>query len=152
MSTPRVADTYARLLYGGAEPPRQQPERELFTDGEYLTLHLMENGENYTESFKELVESITARFTAGEWQEGKEKLIAGLIADIDPEDRGQLYRALAIDAFLARSTAEELTEFNRLKEYAAAQELRKDPADGYNKIHPLDLTYRGFNNGIFKEG
>lgn len=108
-----------------------------FTDGEWYSIHLQTEGESWREDFIELVQSITDRFTAGEWNGDHAAEINTLLADVEERDQMQLMRALAIDAFLANGTAEEIAMFNRLSRYK------------HNNIEPDGeaLKKRGFSNG-----
>ena len=89
---------------------------EPFTDGEWYTIHL-QNGNSWREEFIELIDSIIDRFTAGEWSGEHEAQIDRLLADVAEADQIQLIKALAIDAFLANATEEEIANFNTLSRY-----------------------------------
>jgi len=110
---------------------------EPFTDGEWYSIHLQAEGEGWRQDFIELVQDITDRFTAGEWNGDHTAEIDTLLADIEERDQLQLIRALAIDAFLANGTAEEIALFNRLSRYK------------HNTTEPDGeaLKKRGFSNG-----
>lgn len=115
----------------------KSPSTEPYTDGEYYSIHLQAEGNSWREDFIELVQEITDRFTAGEWNGDHTEQIDQLLADIEEQDQPQLIRALAIDAFLANAPEEEIARFNKLSRYK------------HNDIEPEGeaLKKRGFSSG-----
>lgn len=120
---------------------------EPFTDGEWYVIHLMETPSEFTDSFRDLLEEIRTRFTAGEWQAGHEQEISLLVADVAEEDRETFIKALAIDAFLAGAGEEDIARFNILSLPPTAQ---KEYEAGSKWAPKVDLHRRGFSNGKYK--
>lgn len=120
---------------------------EPFTDGEWYVIHLMETPSEFTDSFRDLLEEIRTRFTAGEWQAGHEQEISLLVADVAEEDRDTFIKALAIDAFLAGAGEEDIARFNILSLPPTAQ---KEYEAGSKWAPKVDLHRRGFSNGKYK--
>lgn len=120
---------------------------EPFTDGEWYVIHLMETPSEFTDSFRDLLEEIRTRFTAGEWQAGHEQEISLLVADVAEEDRDTFTKALAIDAFLAGAGEEDIARFNILSLPPTAQ---KEYEAGSKWAPKVDLHRRGFSNGKYK--
>ena len=120
---------------------------EPFTDGEWYVIHLMETPSEFTDSFRDLLEEIRTRFTAGEWQAGHEQEISLLVADVAEEDRDTFTKALAIDAFLAGAGEEDIARFNILSLPPSAQ---KEYEAGSKWAPKVDLHRRGFSNGKYK--
>ena len=120
---------------------------EPFTDGEWYVILLMETPSEFTDSFRDLLEEIRTRFTAGEWQAGHEQEISLLVADVAEEDRDTFIKALAIDAFLAGAGEEDIARFNILSLPPTAQ---KEYEAGSKWAPKVDLHRRGFSNGKYK--
>ena len=111
------------------------------TDGEIYSSHLKAWHSFYREDFRELVASIVERFIAGEWQQDKEqKIERALTLAIDKE---LALQAMAIDAFLADATEEEILHFNEL----ALSGLQRKELDSKSKYAPDITAKRGFSNG-----
>lgn len=133
--------TYAHMIKRYIERDERKPaeekpshDTEPYTDGEWYAIHLEEN---WREGFKDLCKNIAERFNAGEWHKGHEEQIERLLADIADRDKPILIQALAIDAFLANATEEEIAQFNRLARY------------DHNPYEPEGeaLKKRGFSDG-----
>ena len=122
-----------------APAPAQTYNTEPFTDGEWYSIHLQAEDEGWREDFIDLVQDITDRFTAGEWNGDHTAEIDSILADIEEKDQPQLIRALAIDAFLANAAEEEIAVFNRLSRYK------------HNTTEPDGeaLKKRGLSNGKY---
>ena len=111
---------------------------EPYTDGEWYAIHLY-MGENWREDFIELCGNIRDRFTTGEWNGTHGSEIEKLCNEIAERDKPILLQALAIDAFLANATEEEIMDFNRKARYA------------HNHTEPEGdaLKKRGFSGGRY---
>lgn len=100
----------------GYEPKPEQ------TWGQFYAIHTQGHSSLYTEEFKELIENIADRFKAGEWNEYnfddyefKEEVFRA-------DERTRL-KALALDAFLALASDEEIEHFEKVSQTATAQKL-----------------------------
>lgn len=135
-------ETYAHMIKRYMEQGKRSPIEETpsynsepYTDGEWYAIHLQ--GEGWREDFIELCGEIRDRFTAGEWNGDHGEEIERLLLDVAERDKPILLQALAIDAFLANATEEEIADFNRKARYT------------HNHIEPQGeaLKKRGFSNG-----
>lgn len=92
------------------------------TWGQFYAIHTQGHSSLYTEEFKQLIENIADRFKAGEWNdynfddyEFKEEVFRA-------DERTRL-KALALDAFLALASDEEIEHFEKVSQTVTAQKL-----------------------------